>query len=191
MKIDQMYGRCRNDWIQICKTENPPWVEDLDMTFDASLGISWLAYPLDPATDQATDMVNMVEVKGWLPIRNFTFVFLTVSDSVIRSGIRVWLKGDKIVRTNMESHFTLCGEMELMNREKIFAPPENTHGELHKDWRHIRIRAHCPQNVQFAPKSMVVVHGGEMLKNENFDIRWATRGPKALPAEVAQPILLG
>ena len=164
------------------------WMEDLDMTFDTSRGYSLLVYPLYSTADQSIavsrswsgevmHMVSMVEVKGWLSIRSFTFVFLVDSDDeeMIRDGIRGWLTGDKTVRTAMESYFTFCGEMELMNPEEIFAPPANTIlGNMPKNWQHIWIRARCPVNVdRFAPRSIVVVHGAEMPKNVKMDIRWA------------------
>ena len=155
------------------------------MTFDTSLGISWLVNPLPWTPFRGHP--SMVEVKGRLATGSFTFVFLSyfADEKRIRNHITDWLKGDEIVRPDnlYQSGYTLCGEMELMNPEEVFAP-----GNSLENWRLTQIRARCPQNVNMiATRSIVVVHGGEMLRNENFDIRWATRGPKALPTEVAQP----
>ena len=119
----------------------------LDTTYDS------LVYPLHSTADQAVAPA-MVEVKGRLRTGKFTFVFLadSFSEQMIRNYIFFLLTGEKNLRRSIESHFTLCRGIELMNPKEIFAPPENTEGYWHKYWPHTRIRAHCPQNVgQFAP----------------------------------------
>ena len=137
-----------------------------------SLGISWLVYPLhrtgDLAVDLAMDMVDMVEVKGRLETRSFTFIFLADSDNEekIKHDISSWLVRYEKYWGTVKSGYTFCGEMELMNPEQIFAP-----GNSLENWRLTRIRAHCPQNVgPLDPRSIVVVHGEDMSQNVEVDI---------------------
>ena len=76
--------------------------------------------------------------------------------------------------------------MELMKAERIISARENTAGNSDKRPRQIRIRAHCPQDDSWsAGGSILVVHGGEMLKNGKLDIRWAVESHFVPPGGVA------